>query len=787
MKDPFAWNWEAIRAVFKTRAQPLVRLEETSHKLFLKKIVNFLLPSNNQLSRCDLSSNIFSLATIDLLKFLLDCEHAEASRLLEEFLADLHDQMEAIITSESAHDVLLSPKNVTNTLCQHYFLFIGVLSTKPKGVKFLETNLVLDVMNRVALQSKHDCYVKLIVSCLDYSSSLSTRLILSNILTCDQVSSRLYATQFLSILLRASLDSKAGYSAWVVESLVNQLQDEKKQVALCALSSLDEACDNEYYLELVIALRPSLLYFGDKGLLLLIRFLSSPSGFSYLSEASFVSNQLEKWATHFNYRYVQLMEADIHDCLTLHRRTEDGHYTRRLSNTRSPIGSAYVLPHLYAMLARHEPGYLVLRQHQHLYSLFQNIINGLCSTEEEILELKASLWAVGNFASCPAGLGLLVEQGVLQPITQLVEHCPVYSVRATSFYTLSLIATTKPGVAQLQTLGWMSVRKNRHELWPPLPPPSIELIPSSCPNEGERGATSEESSESTDHVTPLFFMGDSDTQLPWFRHKERASSLCETRRSATLPHKSAVTPFPQHFRSFSESKAEAGSDSWENQSHVTDELCKKSRSDSCCTDSSTSGVSSCDSSHVPRYHAIGEKVHQTLSPIPSTGSIATMKSVHPSAGSTSKHRNSFSLRAKHSLGHSTFLSLRSLRPHPSPSVSLDLINFTEGTKMSPLIRPKLSAKYMHQPVASEFEVTGLPDLLLNEAESPTLCQLSGSYPSSRSCIVGPHEQPTMSDNALWNGPCYQGICLPLHLPQMFPPLDTLYPQQTSRRHDQGMY
>ncbi|KAI5755616.1 hypothetical protein M8J77_018382 [Diaphorina citri] len=857
VKDAFAWNWEAIRAVFKTRAQPIVRLEESSHKMFLKKIVYFLLPSNNQLSRCDLYSsnnnNVYSLAAIDLLKFLLDCEHAEATRLLQEFLADLHDQLDCILTSESAHDTLLSPKNVSNTLCQHYFLFVGVLSNRNRGLQFLESSGVLEVLNRVALTSKHDCYVKLIVSSLDYSTSGATRLILSNILTCDQVSSRLYATQFLSILLRTKLELQPDYLNWVVESIVNQLQDEKKLVSLCALSALDEACDDKHYLEAVIALRPSLLYFGDKGLLLLIRFLSTTSGFTYLNEANFVSNQLERWATHFNYRYVQLMEADIHDSLTLHRRTEDGQYARRLSSARPPIGTAYVLPHLYGMLARHEAGFGVLRSHEHLYALFQRIIDGRCSTDEQILDLKAALWAAGNLATSPAGVRLLSEQGVLLPIVRLAEQCAVYSVRATGFYVLSMIATTRQGVALLHSMGWVSVRQNRHDLWPlvtcPLssPPTTPEYMMeiSASQQAAMGGHTSEESSESSDHVTPLFYMEDSgpgrsslDTPLPWFRGKERASS---ERRSATLPHKSAMAPVPQHVRSYSESKAEMGSgvgDSWENttdgQSHVTDELsdmrmsdvCKKSRSDSCCTDSSTSGVSSCDSSHAPRYHAIGEKVHQTLSPIPSTGSIATMKSVHPkppdtSGGTTSKHRNSFSLRSKlmtqHSIGHSTFLSLRSLRPHPSPSVSIDLINFAEGNKMSPLVRPKLSAKYMHQPVSSEFEVTELPGLLLSDEEptptTPTVSSefevtelpglllsdeeptpttptvLAGAYPSSRSCIVGPAGQPTFGESEtedLWSGPCYQGICLPLHLPQMFPSLETIYSQENTHRLERGL-
>lgn len=58
----------------------------------------------------------------------------------------------------------------------------------------------------------------------------------------------------------------------------------------------------QIFLDAVISLRPSLLHLGDKGLLLLIRFLSTANGFTFLQDANFVTTQLDRWASNYNYR-----------------------------------------------------------------------------------------------------------------------------------------------------------------------------------------------------------------------------------------------------------------------------------------------------------------------------------------------------------------------------------------------------------------------------------------------------------------------------------------------------
>lgn len=58
------------------------------------------------------------------------------------------------------------------------------------------------------------------------------------------------------------------------------------------------------YLESVVALRPTLLQLGDRGRLMIIRFLSTQTGFSYLNDANFVQNELQLWKNSFNEKYV---------------------------------------------------------------------------------------------------------------------------------------------------------------------------------------------------------------------------------------------------------------------------------------------------------------------------------------------------------------------------------------------------------------------------------------------------------------------------------------------------
>jgi rapamycin-insensitive companion of mTOR len=85
---------------------------------------------------------------------------------------------------------------------------------------------------------------------------------------------------------------------------------------------------------------------------------------------------------------------------------------------------------------------------------------GACNTDEDVLTLKASIWALAHCGSSPGGLQLLTEAADPETVTiadclaMLAEESTHYGVRATAFYAMALLATTQPGVAQIENSGW---------------------------------------------------------------------------------------------------------------------------------------------------------------------------------------------------------------------------------------------------------------------------------------------------------------------------------------------
>lgn len=124
----------------------------------------------------------------------------------------------------------------------------------------------------LSTKTHHSCYVKLVISSLDYTLDSYPRDILAKTLTCNIQASRLYATQFLNVLLRASrksrelvrrktklkktvvhehlkashrdnndVNSGVDMDTWILQVLIGQVKDESKAVVKIALTVLEEA------------------------------------------------------------------------------------------------------------------------------------------------------------------------------------------------------------------------------------------------------------------------------------------------------------------------------------------------------------------------------------------------------------------------------------------------------------------------------------------------------------------------------------------------------------------
>ena len=365
-KDALAWNWSVIRSVLHFREDSFRILHNSDHRLFIKRLVKYFKPSSNQFSRVELGTNATlareaTLAGCDMINYLLEFHEPEGTRLLNELIGDISKQIDQLRVKDSAHDCYFSPRILWTTCCQKYFLFLGQLSHSAKGTVILKGFNLLENLQELAIKTNQDCYIKLITSSLDYSREGLNRKVLTKIISeASLENSRLYATQFMRLILRAKM---ADAYQWALSILLGRLSDPSKTVTLAALDVLHEACEDPEYLEAFYEqgkdwnhiLQP----LGDRGYLLKIRFYCLRSGFSNLSSPA---EELEKWIKAGGYaeHYVKLIEGDIHDCLTRRQRGENGCYHRRSTNIPIMPRDVYILPHFIGQIVQHELGMQLL-------------------------------------------------------------------------------------------------------------------------------------------------------------------------------------------------------------------------------------------------------------------------------------------------------------------------------------------------------------------------------------------------------------------------------------------
>lgn len=346
---------------------------DTSYKNFLRRLVDFYSPSCNRYSHMDLGTTKISLAYtitgIELIFCLVDLADDDSKKLLTELFTDICDHITAITSGKSVHDCLFSPQHMNSTQCQSYFLFIGRFATTDLGLSIFNTLDMFKKLEHLATTTNNDCYIKLIVTSLDYSQPGPCRNLLKAVLSCPVESSRLYSTQFLLVLLRAGINN---FSDWGIKLLVSQLYDSSRSVYLAALNILHEACELECNLEGLVKLAPNLTHLGEKATLLSTRLLSVSSGYNLLNRDDFILKEIKMWDEYFNFRYIKLVESETCDVLTLHQRDEEGKYDKRTSATRAPSRKdVFLPPHLYGQLSRHSDGALLLIRHGNLENMLQ--------------------------------------------------------------------------------------------------------------------------------------------------------------------------------------------------------------------------------------------------------------------------------------------------------------------------------------------------------------------------------------------------------------------------------
>jgi rapamycin-insensitive companion of mTOR len=460
--------------------------------------------------------------------------------------------------------------------------------------------------------------VKLIVSGLDYSLSSTVhypRLILEKALQLSPShDSRLYATQFLLVLLRARIPT---VEEWGIPLLLKQLEDKDRSIMLAAMEILEEVSNENVYLLELAHVWPELEQYHELGKYIMMRFYSIPRGMNH--PQADCKSEVEIWVKRFNKKYVMFVEAETHSSLTLHTKNEEGFYNQRNSLHQRQVISSTNLPcHLYGALVQTQRGICYLQKSGNIPQLLDVLSASKCANEEDCLNLKSALWALGHVATNADGVDFLNDPitRVFEKIVRLTRFCEVYSVRATAFNVLCLISSSVAGANALFKLDWITVRHDRNNEFPILEPEDWYLknpspvrynhnVPAynyAAMNEDTLNLTGSSLNpslyieESSDPSREDMVSGDcgycgtsADFPLPLQVPEELLNVSTSTQRSRTLPVGTLPSQMYQknsakHFRSLSESKTTDG---------ITSMVVNRTRFNS--GDSNTSGVSSCDS------------------------------------------------------------------------------------------------------------------------------------------------------------------------------------------------
>nr|XP_021332070.1 rapamycin-insensitive companion of mTOR isoform X1 [Danio rerio] len=509
-KQNLDWNWILIITILKWPNVNLKNIKDEQMHKFVRRLLYFYKPSSKLYSALELDhakARQLTVAGCQFNQFLLDSEE-DGQSYLEELVKDIVQWLTS--SSGLKPERSLHSNGLLTTLNQHYFLFLGTLSAQPHGVKMLEKCGVFQCLLNLCSMKNQDHLLKLTVSTLDYSRDGLARVILSKILTAATDNCRLYATKHLRVLLRANVEF---FSNWGMELLVTQLHDHNKTISMEALDILDEACEDKANLHALIHMKPALSHLGDKGLLLLLRFLSIPKGFSYLNERGYVSKQLEKWLKEYNLKYVDMIEEQLNEALTTYRKPVDGDNYVRRSNQRLQRPNVFLPVHLYGQLVHDKTGCLLLEAQGVIPDLSYTVRSPVLDKWEGVKQLKAALWALGNIGSSNWGLNLLLEENVIPDIIALAQHCEVLSIRGTCVYVLGVISRTRQGSDVLKASGWDSVRHSRRQQWPVVPdevevplPSELSSVPSTLSLNSE--STSSRHNSESESQPSLYFMDD---------------------------------------------------------------------------------------------------------------------------------------------------------------------------------------------------------------------------------------------------------------------------------------
>jgi rapamycin-insensitive companion of mTOR len=300
-KDYTKWNWDSVTELLQGPLLNPRRLEEAMRgKKFIKRLLAFYRPFKHQFSDMNATKGTigrYVKTGCTLLSTLLN--NADGVRYLNENkllndIASAFNELDPLMINGNNQETepIFSKERMESTLTCGYFALLGTFSKYKEGVRILEKFKIFSCFYQISeLKNRTDLKVAMITN-LDYTLDGHPRVLLSKIMTSGYNPIRLFATQHLGVIMR---QSEAEYNDWVIRLLVTQLYDTHMDVCQTAVNLLDEACEKQANLELLVNCRPSLGHLGEIGNPLLLRFLSTSTGFRYLNALGYVQKEMDDW------------------------------------------------------------------------------------------------------------------------------------------------------------------------------------------------------------------------------------------------------------------------------------------------------------------------------------------------------------------------------------------------------------------------------------------------------------------------------------------------------------
>ncbi|OCH89904.1 hypothetical protein OBBRIDRAFT_793801 [Obba rivulosa] len=447
-KDQAKWNFEALQELVEGPLQNPKRMEEAIKvSKYMRKLMTFFHPLSHRFS--DMSRTTHNTRWIrlgcQLLTVLMTSPDGLRFLADDEMLGQLQQCFAQLdpFTNNPTPDPIFSKKRMQETLTYGYFEMLGTLSKRKEGLELMEKNKLFTSFYQLSeLRSREDL-IKGIIENLDYSIDGHSRIVLSKALTSSYKHIRLFATNHLGSLIRAATVA----NAWTLRLLLTQLYDPALEVREVAVRFLEEACEAVDVLQTVVEMQPTLDHLGEIGHPLLLKFMSTPTGFRFLYAAGYIDREMDLWFHERNLSYVVHIEVFLSKAFNVTSADEED----ELLNF-----DGIVPPHFYGVMAKTELGCQVLQEKGH-FSEFAHFIrqHGLEDEDQDlIMKLKSVLWAVGNIGATEGGLPFLEEEEIIPTILEIAGKSLVLSVRGTCFFVLGLISSTPQGAEILDDYQW---------------------------------------------------------------------------------------------------------------------------------------------------------------------------------------------------------------------------------------------------------------------------------------------------------------------------------------------